>query len=114
MLIVVLVAPIATIAFVAVLLGILHERARRRGGSLLKNLGSRGWVVAIQVVFAAGLFSGILTNALITPYNFPVDWTPVLLEGPILGALGLAVFFMAWREVARTFGDLRTRVPQKG
>src|SRR5438093_1304161 len=52
-----MVAPVITIGIVGVLFGILQFLAARRGGSLLENFGAGGWVIAFEVVFAAGVFS---------------------------------------------------------
>src|SRR5436309_5057517 len=71
-----MVAPVITIGIVGVLFGILQFLAARRGGSLLENFGAGGWVIAFEVLFAAGVFSGVIVNVLMTPYNVPVDWTP--------------------------------------
>jgi len=94
-----MVAPVITIGIVGVLFGILQFLAARRGGSLLENFGAGGWVIAFEVLFAAGVFSGVIVNVLMTPYNVPVDWTPILIWGPLLGALGVAAFLMACRSV---------------
>ncbi len=94
-----MVGPVITIGIVGVLFGILQFLAARRGGSLLENFGAGGWVIAFEVLFAAGVFSGVIVNVLMTPYNVPVDWTPILIWGPLLGALGVAAFLMACRIV---------------
>jgi hypothetical protein len=71
-----LVAPVITVGIVGVLFSILQFLAARRGGSLRENFGVGGWVIALEVLFAASMFSRILVNVLMTPYNVPVDWTP--------------------------------------
>ncbi len=111
---IILLGPVITIGFVGALLGILQFLAVRRGGSLRGTLGARGWVIALQVFFAASLFSGIVVNAMMTPHNVPVDWTPILIEGPLIGALGVAVFVMACRGLARKLPVHPTPVSQKG
>jgi len=111
---IILVGPVITIGIVGVLFGILQFLAPRRGRSLRENLAAGGWVIALEVVFAASMFSGILVNVLMTPYNVPVDWTPILLEGPLLGALGVAAFLMACRGVGRNLPFHPTPASQKG
>src|SRR3989454_710438 len=69
------VGPVITIGIVGVLFGILQFLAAHRGGSLRENFGAGGWVIALEVLFAASIFSGIIVNILMTPYNVPVDWT---------------------------------------
>src|SRR2546425_10248483 len=93
-----MVAPVITIGIVGVLFGILQFLAARRGGSLLENFGAGGWVIAFEVLFAAGVFSGVIVIVLMTPYNFPVDWTQLFICGPLIGALGLAAFLLACRS----------------
>ena len=107
-------APVVSLGITAVLFLILHGFAVRRGGSIMRDLGARGWVVALLVVFASSLFSAVVVNALVAPYNVPVDWTPLLIEGPILAALGAGVFFLAWRVLASSLPARPTPVAQKG
>ena len=111
---IILVGPVITIGFVGALFGILQFLAVRRRGSLKENLGARGWVIALQVVFAASLFSGIDVNAMMTPYNVPVDWTPILVWGPLIGALGVGAFIMACRGLARNLPLHPAPASQKG
>jgi len=111
---IILVGPVITIGFVGALFGILQFLAVRRGGSVTKNLGAGGWVIGLQVFFAASLFSGIVVNAMMTPFNVPVDWTPILVWGPLIGALGVAVFVMACRRLARNLPIRPAPASQKG
>lgn len=97
----IVVGPAATLGFVAALLAILQWVAQRRGGSLLRDLGARGWVVALEVVLAAGLFSSIIASVVQAPYNIPPSWDGVLMNGVISGALGVGVFLVAFRQVDR-------------
>ena len=108
------VGPVITIGIVGVLFGVLQFLAARRGGSLRENFVAGGWVIALEILFAASIFSGIIVNILMTPYNVPVDWTPILLEGPLLGALGVAAFLMACRGVGRNLPFHPTPASQKG
>ena len=109
-----LVSPVITIGIVGVLFGILQFLAARRGGSLRENFGAGGWIIALEVLFAASLFAGVLVNVLMTPYNVPVDWTPILIWGPLLGALGVAAFLMACRGVGRNLPIHPAPASQKG
>jgi len=59
---IILVGPVITIGFVGVLFGVLQFLSVRRGGSVRENLGAGGWVIALEVVFAASLFSGIVVT----------------------------------------------------
>lgn len=88
-------------AFVAILFAILHLEAKRRGGSIWKDIGPKGWIVAILTAFSAGLFASVVVNGLQTPYNVPLDWTPFLIEAPIFAGVGLLVFAVARREFLR-------------
>jgi hypothetical protein len=105
---------VVTLGFTAILLVILHSYAVRHGGSLLNNLGARGFVIAFEVVFAAGLFSAVIMAVLVTPYNVPVDWTLAFTEGPALGILGIGVFFLAWRTLVRSLPPGSAKSAQKG
>src|SRR5436309_15816274 len=102
-----MVAPVITIGIVGVLFGILQFLAARCGGSLLENFGAGGWVIAFEVLFAAGVSSGVIVNVLMTPYTAPVDWTPILTSGPLHGAGGAGPFLMACRRA----GDHRPLHP---
>lgn len=95
------VGPFATIVFTGVMLGLLQYLAHRRGFSILSDLGSSGWVVAIVTVFSAGLFSSVVTLVLMTPYNYPLDWTPAILYGVAYTAVGLLLFGIACRVALR-------------
>jgi len=92
-----LVGPLSTLAFAGVILGVLNTLAHRHGFSLFMDLGALGWAVSLLVVFAAGLFSGVLTAAVLTPYNYPVDWTPVLMSGIGYGAVGIVLLAVGYR-----------------
>src|SRR5438093_13537752 len=94
-----MVAPVITIGIVGVLFGILQFLAARRGGSLLENFGAGGWVIAFEVLFAAGVFSGVIVHVLMTPYNVPVDWIPFRTWGPRHGALMFASILTACGRV---------------
>jgi hypothetical protein len=95
------VSPIATLGFSALELGGLGLVARHRGISLLQDLGVVGWGAALLTVFSAGLFASLVTEAAMTPYNYPVDWTPLFVYGPIYVILGVVLFFVAGRELLR-------------
>ncbi len=95
------VQPLATIAFTGVLLGLLQYEARRRGFSVFADLGASGWRIGLLTVFAAGFFAGVLTQFLVTPYNVPLDWTPAILSGIALSAIGVTLFAVAVREMLR-------------
>lgn len=109
-----LLGGVVTLGFAGILLVILHLSAVRHGGSLLKNPGRVGWAIAFEVVLAAGMFSAVVTAVLATPFNFPVDWTMVLTEGPIIGALGAGIFFLAWRTLIRHLPRVPPPASQKG
>ena len=96
-----LVQPVATMAFTGALLGFLQYQAHRRGFSIFADLGASGWGIALLTVFAAGFFAGVLAQFLVTPYNIPLDWTPAILSGIALSALGVAVFAVGYREMLR-------------
>jgi len=104
------VSPLATLAFMGILVGALSLFARRRGISPFRNLGATGWGVGILTAFAASLFSGIVTSILITPYNYPLDWTPTLVWGTAWGAVGVVIFVVACREMLRE--GARRRPPE--
>lgn len=103
------VGPVATMGFSGLLLGALSIVARRRGISLFADLGAAGWGVAFVTIFVATLFSGMLTQVLITPYNYPVDWTMTLIGVVAYGAVGVAVFVVACRIALRE--GARRRLP---
>ena len=108
------VGPIVTMGFVAALFAILQATAARRGASLLCDLGTRGWIIAILVVGAAGMFSGIVVNVLLTPSNLPPTWIPLLVNGPILATIGIASFVLAWKQVLRGLSRIDPQATQKG
>lgn len=95
------VSPVAALGFAGVMLGTLGVAARRRGIHLLQDAGTAGWHVAWLTLIDASLFSWVVTMALITPYNYPVDWTPVLAFGAVYTVIGVAVFVVAWVLVMR-------------
>ena len=51
---------------------------------------------------------------MMTPYNVPVDWTPILVWGPLIGALGVGAFIMACRGLARNLPLHPAPASQKG
>ena len=93
--------PVATAGFAGGILGGLTLLARRRGISLLRDLHQQAWVVAILVMFAASLFNSVVVSALTIPYNYPPDWTPLFIYGPIYGAIGVGTMIATWRVVLR-------------
>lgn len=95
------VSPIATIAFSGVLFGVLHIILRRRGKSILGDLGPSGWGVAFLTVLAGSLFSGVVTQVLVTPYSLPLNWTPALVYGVIFTAAGIVAVRAAYRMALR-------------
>ena len=99
------VIPGATVVFAGGMLGGLQRLARRRGISLSEDLRGEGWGIAFLVVFAANVFGGLLTAVLTIPYNYPVDWTPLLVYVPVYSALGIGTFVVAWRAVLRAARD---------
>lgn len=108
------IGPAVTIGFIAALLTILEAAAERRGASLRRDLGARGWSIALLVVGSASLLSGVVVNALLIPSFVPVDWIPLLVSGPILAGLGVASFVLAWREIRRASLPVDRPVAQKG
>lgn len=99
------VIPGATVVFAGGMLGGLQHLARRRGISLFEDLRGEGWGIALLAVFAANMFAGLLTAVLTVPYNYPVDWTPLLVYVPVYSALGIGTFILAWRAVLRAARD---------
>lgn len=103
--------PVSALGFMGLLVGILGVLARRHGLSLLQDLGTAGWSAGILTSFAAILLSNVVTSILVTPYNFPLDWTPALVFGTIFVAIAMAVFLRACRGVLREAA--RRRPPAK-
>jgi hypothetical protein len=104
-----------TIGFAAMQLFILHGYAVRHGGSMLKNLGARGWAIALAVVFAAGMFSNVVMLVLLIAFNVPsVDWTMAIFLGAIYGAVGTGISFLAWRALDGGLPQGPAPAPQKG
>lgn len=103
------VGPAAALGFDGVMLGALSLVACRRGVSLFQDLGSSGWGIALLTIVAASLFSSLVTTILITPHNYPVDWTPVVVHGTVFAAVGIVIFIVARREIIRE--GVRRRPP---
>lgn len=95
------VGPLSTLGFVGAMLGILNSLAHRRGFSIFVDAGKAGWVSALLMIFAATLFSGVVTLILVTPYNYPPDWTPAIGYGAVAGTMGVAAFLTACRVILR-------------
>lgn len=95
------VGPLATLGFVGGMWLAIALLARRRGFSIFRDLGDEGWPAAFLTFFAASMLSAVVTGILITPYNYPPDWTLVLVEGGIYGVVGLALFVLACRAILR-------------
>ena len=93
--------PASALGFMALLLGVLGLLARRHGVFLLRDMSSVGWEVGILTAFSAILLSNVVTALAVTPYNIPVDWTPALVSGAILGTLAVVVFLVAVRAILR-------------
>lgn len=93
------VSPLSTLILVGLMLGILNLLAHRRGLSIFKDLGAAGWRPAFLTVFAALLLSGVVTFIFTTPYNYPLDWTPAIVYGAVVGSIGVAIFIVACRAV---------------
>jgi hypothetical protein len=96
------VSPIVTIAFSGALFGALHLSLRRRGRSMFGDFGLAGWAIAFLILTAASLFSGVVTQVVVTPYNVPLDWTPALVYGAIATAAGGFLVRAAYRMALRT------------
>ena len=84
-------------AILALLFTILHLEAMRRGSSIWRDIGARGWVVALLAAFSAGLFASIIVNGLQTPPNVPPSWATFLVEAPIYAGVAILVFLIARR-----------------
>ena len=95
------VSPLSTLLLVGLMLGILNLLAHRRGLSIFESLGASGWRPAFLTVFAGLLLSGVITQIFVTPYNYPLDWTPAIVYGVVVGSIGVAIFIAACREVLR-------------
>lgn len=93
--------PLATIGGTGAILGYLGLVARRHGISLLRDTYGYGWALAMLVLFAAYSFSGAVILALTIPYNYPVDWSPALVYGPVDGAIILTTTWLARRLVLK-------------
>jgi len=104
------VSPIATIAFSVAIFGGLHLSLRRRGTSIFGDFGLSGWAVGFLILTAAGLFSGVVTQVLVTPYNVPLDWTPTFVYGALAAVAGLLIVRAAYRMALRPRAAVRPDV----
>ncbi len=93
--------PIATLGGMAALLGYLSLLARRHGISLLRDMYGYGWALALLVLFAAYAFDGVVVAVLTIPYNYPVDWTLLLVYGPLYATIIIATTLGARRLVLK-------------
>lgn len=103
-----------TLALTGWLLLLLEGIAVRRGGSILRNMGARGWLMAFLLVFAAEQFSGVVTMALAISSRVPVDWTLAIVWGLVFGGLGGGARYFAWRLLVLERPPLPSPSPQKG
>ncbi len=92
-------------AALGVLYGILHVEARRRGGSIWKDVGPNGWFVALLIAWAASSFAAAVLNGLQVVSSPTPDWFLFLIETPVLVGLGLLLFFGGRNEYF--YGSLR-------
>jgi len=95
------VGSLSALILVGVMLGLLNHLAHRRGFSIFTDVGVAGWRPSILTVFAAMLFSGVVTQVFITPYSYPLDWTPAIVYGVVAGTIGVAIFLVACRAILR-------------